>query len=78
MLNLGSVTRTWTMHYEAKLNFFKQASHILNFKNIAFSLANSHQRWICYEMASGCLISDSLECGPSGSIGLVQDENRNL
>ena len=29
-------------------------------------------------MASRCLISDSLECGPSGSIGLVQDENRNL
>ena len=78
MLNLGSATRTWTMRYEAKLNFFKQSSHISNFKNIAFSLANSHQRWICYEMASGCLISDSLECGPSGSIGLVQNENKNL
>ena len=78
MLNLGSMTHTWTMRYEAKLNFFKQASQVSNFKNIAFSLANSHQRWICYEMASGRLISDSLECGPSGSIGLVQDENRNF
>ena len=46
-----------------RLNF-KQASHLANFKNVAFALANRHQRWICYELASGNLIKFSFQCGP--------------
>ena len=69
------MVHTWTMRYEAKLNFFKQSSRHSNFKNIAYSLANSHQRWMCYEMASGGLIFNQLECGPVSSVGLVGDEH---
>ena len=76
--NLGPMVRTWTIRYEAKLNFFKQSARCSNFKNIAHSLANSHQRWMCYEMATGQLISSCLECGPSNSVGLIQNENTNF
>ena len=48
---VAPMVRTWTIRHEAKLNFFKQASHLANFKNVAFALANRHQRWICYELA---------------------------
>ena len=58
------MVRTWTIRHEAKLNFFKQASHLANFKNVAFALANRHQRWMCYELASGNLIKFSFSCGP--------------
>jgi len=66
------------MRYEAKLNFFKQSSRHSNFKNIALSLANSHQRWMCYEMANGELISSQLECGPVSSVGHVYNETNLL
>ena len=52
MLTVGPMLKTWTMRYEAKLRFYKQASQLSNFKNIAYSLANRHQCWMCYEMAS--------------------------
>ena len=32
---MGPMVHTWTIRHEAKLNFFKQASHLLNFKNVA-------------------------------------------
>ena len=42
ILNVGPMIRTWNMRNEAKLNIFKQASGLGNFKNIAFSIANRH------------------------------------
>ena len=78
MLSLGPMLNTWTMRYEAKLHIYKQASQLSNFKNIALSLADRHQRWMCYEMATGDLISNQLECGPFNSTGLVQDESENF
>lgn len=38
MKAVSPMVRTWTIRHEAKFNFFKQAAHIANFKNIAFSL----------------------------------------
>ena len=78
---VGPMVRTWTTRHEAKLNFFKQASHLANFKNVSFSLANRHQRWMCYEQASGKLIDTSIECGPAVkgcSVVCVQDEPRDI
>ena len=70
---VGPMVRTWTIRHEAKLNFFKQASHLVNFKNVSYALANRHQRWICYELASGRLVSTCLECGPStNGVGVTQ------
>ena len=78
MSSLGPMLNTWTMRYEAKLRFYKRASHLSNFKNIALSLANRHQNWMCYEMSSGHLILNHLECGPLQSNGLIVDESENL
>ena len=46
ILAIGPMIRTWTIRYEAKLNFFKQCSRLANFKNISLSLSNRHQHWI--------------------------------
>ena len=67
MRALGPMVRTWTIQHEAKLNFFKKASHLTNFKNIALSLANCHQRWMCYELAGQGLLHNLLGCGPAKS-----------
>ncbi len=78
---LGPMVRTWTIRYEAKLNFFKRASCLANFKNIAFTLANRHQRWMCYELASGSHVQIPLECGPpitGNGITLAKDESKNF
>ena len=70
---------TWTIRHEAKLNFFKQAAHLANFKNVAFALANRHQRWMCYELTSGKLIKFSFLCGPpthgTGLTSICQETN---
>lgn len=79
---LGPMIRAWTIRHEAKLNFFKQASRIANFKNVSLSLANRHQRWMCYMMASNSLLRSSLQCGPAkqgcSGISYVKDEPANI
>ena len=80
IIDVGPMVRTWTMRHEAKLSFFKQASRLANFKNVAQSVVNRHQRWFCYQMASSKseLLESSLECGPAlksnGGPTLLQDE----
>ena len=68
ILNVGPMIRTWNMRNEAKLNIFKQASRLGNFKNIAFSIANRHQRLLCYDLSAGKLLQSPLECGPPLSV----------
>ena len=74
MLSVGPMVRTWTMRHEAKLNFFKRAARLGNFKNIAQSLANRHQRWLCYQASSGNLLHSQFLCGPCGSLQILSDE----
>ena len=81
MKALGPMVRTWTIRQEAKLNFFKQASRLANFKNVSFSLASRHQRWMCYELASQSILYTPLECGPAKSgcgITFVKDETNDI
>lgn len=61
---LGPLIRAWTMRYKAKLSFFKKASHLGNFRNIAQSLARRHQHLMCYELSSGNIVHRPIECGP--------------
>lgn len=78
---IGPMVRTWTIRHEAKLHFFKQAARLLNFKNVAYALANRHQRWMCYAQASEKLVCSSFECGPplrETGITLVKDENNDI
>ena len=74
VLAFGPMTKSWTIRHEAKLNFFKQLTKLDNFKNIAFSMANRHQRWVCYELSSGSLLSNCIDCGPGEGPRLVCDE----
>ena len=76
---LGPMVHTWTMRYEAKLNFFKQSSRLSNFKNITYSVATSHQRWICYQRALGSLVGRAQEYGPlkPGTTTLSLDKETN-
>ena len=62
---IGPMIRSWNMRNEAKLNIFKRASRLGNFKNIAFSLAQRHQRLQCWELASDSLLKSPIECGPT-------------
>ena len=64
LLLLGPMVCCWTMRFESKLQFFKRASHLGNFKNIALTVAQRHQRWLCYQLASGNLLKPNFECGP--------------
>lgn len=65
MLQVGPMVRTWTIRHEAKLNFFKQTTGILSFKNITLSLANHHQCLACYEMSTSNVLCSRLEYGPT-------------
>ena len=78
LLSMGPMTKTWTIRHEAKLNFFKQLTKMDNFKNIAFSMANCHQRWVCYELANGNLLSKPIECGPGMGPLPVLDETPDI
>lgn len=63
------------------LNFFKQASRLANFKNVASSLASRHQRWLCYELSSRNFLQIKVECGPpvNGYImHTISEENRDI
>ena len=64
IISAGPMVRTWNMRNEAKLNIFKQASRLGNFKNIAFSVANRHQRLLCYELSANRILDSTVVCGP--------------
>ena len=52
------------MRHEAKLLFFKRVARIGNFKNIVYTLANRHQSLLCWELSSGNLLDNPVECSP--------------
>ena len=68
ILQIGPMIRAWNMRNEAKLNIFKQASRLGNFTNIAFSVANRHQRLMCYDMSTSGLLESPVECGPCNEL----------
>lgn len=68
---VGPMQRTWTMRHEAKLNMFKRAAWLGNFKNIALSLALRHQRLLCYELSTGRLLEAPMETGRDHAQTLV-------
>lgn len=64
ILCIGPLIHSWNMRNEAKLNIFKQASRLGNFKNIASSVAKRHQRLLCNHLSSCPILDSLLECGP--------------
>lgn len=65
---IGPMIRSWTMRHEAKLLFFKRMARIGNFKNIAFTLANRHQRLLCWKLSTGNLLNNPIECSPGQAV----------
>ena len=78
ILALGPLVRTWTIRYEAKLSLFKKASRVGNFKNIALTLSQRHQYWMCYQLASGQLLQQGFECGPGDHSPLLKYKEKAL
>ena len=64
ILRHGPLVRSWTMRHEGKLNFFKQAARLGNFKNISLTLSNRHQRWLAYHLQTNGLFSQEMKVGP--------------
>jgi len=60
ILSLGPMVCTWTM----QASVFKQASHLGNLKNLALSVTQRHQQWLCYHLASGNILKSTAESGP--------------
>ena len=71
MVQLGPMIRSWNVRNEAKLNVLKRASHLGNFKNIAFSLASRHQRLLCYQISATNFLSSEAEYGPSQQLNIL-------
>jgi len=44
---LGPLTNTWCMRMEVKNSYFKKTAQLGNFKNIALSVSNRHQKFMC-------------------------------
>ena len=78
IMNVGPMVRTWNMRNEAKLNVFKQAGRLGNFKNIAFSVAHRHQRLLCYQLSAGNILNSPMECGPCDQPHIVDNEPVNI
>lgn len=72
------MVRAWNMRNEAKLNIFKQTSRLGNFKNIASSVANRHQRLFCYELSSSQLCVSHTACGPCDMPHSLESEPKHL
>lgn len=60
----GPLVRSWTMRHEGKLNFFKQASRLSNFKNITLTMAKRHQLWLAYHLQTSSLFESEVTLGP--------------
>ncbi len=78
VLLVGPMLRTWNMRSEAKLNVFKQASRLGNFKNIALSVAHRHQRLLCYELSTGKLLDSPVQCGPCGDPMSINSQSNHV
>ena len=63
ILRHGPLIHSWTMRHEAKNKFSKQFARYGNFKNVCFSVAQKHQRWMCYVLQNPNFFSTKTELG---------------
>ena len=61
----GPLIHSWTMRQESKLSFVKRVSRSSNYKNVAKTVAQRHQFWLCHQMQSNPhMLTPSLEVSP--------------
>ena len=63
ILRFGPLIHSWTLCHEAKLKLHKQVAKFGNFKNVCFSVALKHERWLCYQLQSSLYLTDDLVIG---------------
>ena len=78
ILRHGPLVCSWTMQHEAKLNFFKQASCLCNFKNLTLTPAKRHQLWLAYQIHTKTLFNDKSIRGPILQSSQLKDEDGEL
>ena len=72
----GPLITSWTMRHESKLSFVKRASKRSNFKNVAKTVANRHQRWQCYKLQMECpFLHVTFECSPKSVTYNFEEES---
>ncbi len=74
ILRYGPVIYSWTIRYESKLKLCKQAAKFGNFKNICFSVAQKHQRWLCYQLQASRYLSEAPEVGGQSKVLSLGEE----
>ena len=63
---------------EAKHSYFKKCAQISNcFKNIAYTVANRHQRLVCALLQGKFFSYNDLECGPCKIIIVIKLQTYN-
>ena len=75
ILRFGPIIHSWTMRYESKLKLCKQAAKFGNFKNICFSVAQKHQRWLCYQLQASVYLSEVPEVGGQSTMLSFREES---
>ena len=80
ILTFGPLINCWTMRHEAKLRLCKMVGRFGNFKNICLSIAEKHQRWLCYHLQfpHGSFLTESVEVGGRSRCINVVEERRDI
>ena len=61
----GPLIHSWTMRQDSKLSFVKRVSRSSNYKNVAKTVAQRHQFWLCYQIQSNShMLTPQLEVSP--------------
>jgi hypothetical protein len=66
------------MRLEAKLKLCKRVARFGNFKNICFSVAHSHQRWICLQIQDSSFFKIFPECGGNTTVRVCTTEDLHI
>uniref|UniRef100_A0A1X7TKY7 Uncharacterized protein n=1 Tax=Amphimedon queenslandica TaxID=400682 RepID=A0A1X7TKY7_AMPQE len=74
----GPMVRAWTMRYEGKLKYFKGISRSGNFKNITYTLAKRHQKWLAYHLQTRSMFTPECTRGPILSTVSLSEESDDI
>uniref|UniRef100_A0A1X7UXF4 Uncharacterized protein n=1 Tax=Amphimedon queenslandica TaxID=400682 RepID=A0A1X7UXF4_AMPQE len=70
------MVRAWTMRYKEKLKYFKGVSRSGNFKNITYTLAKRHQKWLAYHLQTRSMFTPECTRGPIlSTVSLSEDSD---
>ena len=75
IIRFGPLIHCWNMRHEAKLNLCKKVSKFGNFKNICYSAAMRHQRWMCLQLQSQHFLELPPECGGKTQTHTLSEES---